>query len=710
MGLCNSKENYQKDQFITYIDLNNDDSGTNLGNEDYDDSISSNILAHMSPKEDKNSQSDFESCSNDNKYAFIDIIINDQERLNIKQKQDTMHKYYFDLSTFSYNYFNYYKQRKELNEKNSQKFLQNPDKQTLLSKIRVLIVIESIVDLRYLENDSNYFENSEDLTTAFLICHLFHYAFLIPYSQILITLTNENGFIDEKTKIRFQDMDNETKMSKISDLSFYFWQNEFGFHQNVNYAQVGRKQYKFYLENELLERIKPFNHKIITDEIKPDCESDLFIFILDHCTSSFYNKCNCTYVIDELVKIPCSHYYVMNDSTQSSSLIEIIKASYDFESIIKTTLDTETEGSLIKLLFTYGNFDSEIKLAQSIRSLIKMIDQKEEHNKEFIKIFEIIIMNEIPNLLKFGNKIKELFPSGVLDFVPQNFTRFGDKSTIFSSSDNNNISLTLPVRRISASLQDNFRICGSIFSSIFIESLLTHNSSLNSFCSSIKKLFFKYKNDFESIIITQNQHNNKTETNSNNKNKISKKAILSFFDMDLFENKHFFIHSDRWPDLHSIFISNEQFWNVDCSDVNSDEYKDVFFFDLVKETTINLNNYGPKRGMSSIEKFSIDYEDAVKEILEKNGFTDVQFSTCQPSKDDLENKYKDLKFANWSKFFVSIRPYYSSKIGMGIMALRYPISLFFYNNHDFNVEIGLKIFLEAFLKIYPFWKDHSLYF
>lgn len=99
-----------------------------------------------------------------------------------------------------------------------------------------------------------------------------------------------------------------------------------------------------------------------------------------------------------------------------------------------------------------------------------------------------------------------------------------------------------------------------------------------------------------------------------------------------------------------------------------------------------------------------------KKSLKKNGFTDVQFSTCQPSKDDLENKYKDLKFANWSKFFVSSRPYYSSKIGMGIMALRYPISLFFYNNPDFNVEIGLKIFLEAFLKIYPFWKDHSLYF
>ena len=122
--------------------------------------------------------------------------------------------------------------------------MQNKNNQEIRSKIRVLIIIGSYPNFQFLDKDSNYFEDAEDFTTAFLICHLFHYTFLIPYSQILITLTNENGFKDKNTNVRFQDMDSKTKSEKINDLTFEFLDNEFGFSQNVNYAQIGKVQIK----------------------------------------------------------------------------------------------------------------------------------------------------------------------------------------------------------------------------------------------------------------------------------------------------------------------------------------------------------------------------------------------------------------------------------------------------------------------------------
>ena len=124
----------------------------------------------------------------------------------------------------------------------------------------------------------------------------------------------------------------------------------------------------------------------------------------------------------------------------------------------------------------------------------------------------------------------------------------------------------------------------------------------------------------------------------------------------------------------------------------------------------NLNEYGPKRGRSSIEKYLIDFEKEVNKIMLQKGYNNIQFSTIQPTNNEKDNKYKNLIFSNWSKFVISIRPYYSSRIGLGIMGLKYPISIFFNDYPNFDKEIGVKIFSEAFENIYPFWKDHSIYF
>ena len=118
-------------------------------------------------------------------------------------------------------------------------FPNDPNLQKIRSNIRILIIVGSSPVFKDLGLGRNYYENSEDYTTAFLISHLFHYAFLIPYTQILITSSREDVFLDEETGIGLIGMNEKTKKSKIFNLSFQILFKEFGFYQNANYSQVG---------------------------------------------------------------------------------------------------------------------------------------------------------------------------------------------------------------------------------------------------------------------------------------------------------------------------------------------------------------------------------------------------------------------------------------------------------------------------------------
>lgn len=153
----------------------------------------------------------------------------------------------------------------------------------------------------------------------------------------------------------------------------------------------------------MLNRIRPFNHDIIINEINPNDKSDIFVFFLEHGTLGFLGD-EYRYFIDELIQIPFFHFYIMNDSCFSGSLVEIIKASYDFENIVKNRFDSALEYTFIKLLFTYGNFDSEILLKQSLNQIINNVLKNQGLENNFITIFKDIYKNEILNLLKFGKK------------------------------------------------------------------------------------------------------------------------------------------------------------------------------------------------------------------------------------------------------------------------------------------------------------------
>lgn len=101
---------------------------------------------------------------------------------------------------FSLQYITYYYERRELNKPNFQQLLNDPSSSRIISKIRILIFIDSSPVYKNLGLGWNHYENSEDYTISLLITRLFHYSFLIPNSQILITSSKEDAFIDEEIK------------------------------------------------------------------------------------------------------------------------------------------------------------------------------------------------------------------------------------------------------------------------------------------------------------------------------------------------------------------------------------------------------------------------------------------------------------------------------------------------------------------------------
>ena len=536
MGSSISKEEDRLSNDSSHDNLNDAKSIKDTDHKSYQRTDSSNDTNHgniqnIDLSNDTNYDKLFEAkTTNDRKYNYsaIDLNISKQEKLYLKTD---FKKRKCVINEFINKYDLHYDERKKYIEQKTKQLQKN---QEIRSNIRILIIVVSIPDcytIRKLEDAGDFFENAEDFTTAFLLCHLFHYAFLIPYSQILITSTEENSFINTKTLQQF----NYKNFNIDDDFYFEFKVEEFGFHQNINYAQIGKIQYKFSLEKSMIERIKPFHHKIINKELLSDKKSEIFLFLLDHGLSNFFEY---RFFIDELMKVPCDVFYVMNDSCCSGSLIEMIKISNQFEDIFTGQIDSDSEFFFVKFLFTFGLVD-ENKLKETLINNISVIDSF-SFDSSLKKVIKNIILNmnekTAHRVFEFIQNVSNKFP-GISTFIPMNFANFGRKSIIFSSSDYQNVSFTLPARKISALLTTNYRICGSVFSSVFIESLLTRNDSFKNFCASIKEKFIQYRDDFQQNIINQNQD----ILGSNSLRKIlSKETIQSFFNSDLSDNFHCF--------------------------------------------------------------------------------------------------------------------------------------------------------------------------
>lgn len=223
------------------------------------------------------------------------------------------------------------------------------------------------------------------------------------------------------------------------------------------------------------------------------------------------------------------------------------------------------------------------------------------------KLFALIIM--------LGNDL-----SGI-SCHPKVFSDFGKKATIFASSIHGSIALTLPFRKIH--ILDKIQN-GNIFASVFIESILSAPSSLDSLLRSINILFKKYKESFMEYIINQNRKTPNDKTN----NLASEAQVKNFFQIRPSDECHFFCSSSDWPDLQLIYISNE-YWNVNTSTVNIKEYYKIELGKFLIKHSIpkisNKNAYGTSTNESYLSKFLLDFQKEVNSILSSNK---IKFKIC----------------------------------------------------------------------------------
>ena len=562
--------------------------------------------------------------------------------------------------------------------------------------------------------DGLFQKDAEDLSTALLIRHLFHFAFGIPYSQILITSTQEKNFtnLDNKTDLISSPTQFYEEISdKKPNLKYKFKLkeiNEFGFYQSINIAQIGTHQFKFFFQESYGDVIKPFNIEIIKDFKNFSNENThLFVFFLNHGFIGQFAGFPYQFFIERLLKIDCKRFYICNDSCRSGSMIELIKICQEFKQIFPNEYDLEIESVLFNFLTGLGKFEKE--------NFRKIVDEKIKYfdfgkiSQETIANFKLKLadMDEetIYKISQFINNLDSQFSDEKC--VPQHFLKFSEKAIIFTSSSYDQDSISLPGREINMSILEDpiTRVFGNIFSSIFIESLLDKKSqkSLDDFSASIINLFHKYREDFEGYVKEQNLP---IQGKTVNDTLFTSKEIEAFFTYKKNERFYVFDENCDWPDLNSIRL-DEKFWNVDISKVNEEEYNNVHFCIFKTSSSAdqqisNPNNYGPIKGEYYSIKYKKDFEKAVNLLHEKND-TKESFSVFITMKN--ANVLQE-KCDGFGKFIGKIKPI-NTNFARVLGSLKNPIVNFFINNPN-NVNRDASYFVEAYKSIEPFWQNYDI--
>lgn len=574
------------------------------------------------------------------------------------------------------------------------------------SSISVLIITGSVFKNNiYVENgrEENFYENAEDLSTAFYICHLFHYVYGIPYQQLLITSTQQEQF-------------------NGSNHSFTFNNSNYGLFQNVVLAQVGNTQYKFFLEKWLLERFVPFNSDFIKEKLSiSEQYTKLFVFILDHESVDRFGELEYDKIIYTLNQISCKHFYVFNDSCYSTSLIDLINTSYSFNEFFPELPEEDSA----KLFQHFSNMTS-INDADSDFFIINFrnyISQnfKIETKDKLLKYLQEV---DIKKLISLINYISKYLPS--FECIPKHIAQFREKSTIFAESIHGGNSITLPPRRIYAFIYKNYRSCVSIFSSIFIEAFLSKPITFDEFCQKIKDLFPKYKNNFIDIIIKQHKKTIEEEQSNEKKKKQLKEdeeeetpeeIINKFFEIDPLDENH--MHktnnsSSEWPKFGEIFEDKKDNWNVDSSEVDPIEYENVYINQLLKYKLSfpkNPDNYGPSKEERLIKKYLQDFAKEFNKKLKAKNLKEFSlpkrlFNASNSTKEKILNQMRGKGFHTWTAFFTKINPYIVDNLYKGLEFLKYPI-IRYANNINDEKDIP-DLLSETYNTLLPFWKDYRL--
>ena len=302
------------------------------------------------------------------------------------------------------------------------------------------------------------------LSTELLIRHLFHYAFGIHYSQILVTSTQKEDFIDvdyETDLISTPTQFYEEISDKKPNFKYSFdikEIGEFNFYQSINIAQVGTHQYKFLFQESYEKVIKPFNIAIIKDfKDFSNNNTHLFVFFLNHGFIRQFDGFPYQFFVERLLEIECKRFYICNDSCKSGSMIKLIDICHKFKQIFPNNENLEVESILFNFLTGLGKVEIE-NFHEKVDEKLKNFDFG-KISQDSIKCFKSILSNmdegKINEISQFVNNLDDRFSNEKC--VPQHFLKFSQKAIIFTSSSFDQDSISLPGREINISIFEHPR-------------------------------------------------------------------------------------------------------------------------------------------------------------------------------------------------------------------------------------------------------------
>lgn len=479
--------------------------------------------------------------------------------------------------------------------------------------------------------------------------------------------------------------------------------------QDINLAQVNDIQYKFYMDEDIRNIVKPFNINIIKKELAVNSKSNLLVFLLDHEHSRGFSEISYQFIVERLLCIDCKHFYVFNDSNDSGSIIKLIKLSEEFLKIFPGIENSTLESALFYFLTNLNKiYSSDEQIMFNIDGTLDLIDDYDIDSsiKKVMKSkLQEIEVQMLPKISDFVLSLGYEFQS--TGCVPHHFIQFAKKATIFTSSKFNQVSLTLPGRKFTYSLLDEWRIriFGSIFSSILIETLLDKDSliTLEVFRDKIYDKYTKYKDKYIKYIKRQNEY---IQGETNNSELPKEEEIENFFSPETYKGTHFFSSKNNFPKLYKILLE-QKYWNIDITEVNSTEYNDVHFcnFKIYQPRSSKYNsNYGPVEEYYYMDKFMKDFKDAVANLFKEHGLQkEFMVNTSSQSSENIEKESCPL----YCKFIGLIRGFIKSSNYGAIRLLKVPIAIYYDNNQD-DVDRDAKIFANAFEQIIPYWDGIDL--